>query len=387
VKQPLHLCFVAPAIWPILSGDTTIEFAGGSEVHQAFLARALLQSGFRVSVITDVRCEPEEFEHDGFRIVRIIRKGKVIPVIRNIHPRLTNIWDAMWRSKADIYFQSNTGAVTLACALFSAVYRRRFVYLGASDIDFDRDQLWKACPGRGGWRERQMYQLGLRLADRIVAQHMGQVAACRRSFGREPVPIANPYVAPPGATRAKDGKVLWVATVKSLKRPDLILELARSLPELQFRIVGGPAPGDEAAVFERTKLAASALRNVEFVGFVPFAEIDAHFDAARVFVNTSDYEGFPSTFLQSWARGIPTVSFFDCGAKAIDGQPVGLVCEDFDAMKRAVLHLATDDEDWAQQGRRAREYCDQNHSFPPVASKYSGLINELAPNGEFDRCP
>ena len=77
----------------------------------------------------------------------------------------------------------------------------------------------------------------------------------------------------------------------------------------------------------------------------------------------------------------------DCGAKAIDGRPVGLVCEDFDAMKRAVLHLATDDEDWAQQGRRAREYCDQNNSLPPVASKYSGLINELAPNGEFDRCP
>ena len=223
-----HVCFIAPYIWPVLADDRRIPLVGGAEVQQSFIARGLRDAGFRVTVVTNAVGQPDEFDLDGIRIVRIIHQGKEIPTIRNVHPRLTSVWNALARANADVYYQRCAGAETLVAGLFSRYHGRRFIYSGASDPDFQQDQTWKKFQGRGGWRDRQMYQWGLTLADGIVAQHRGQVEACRRWYGREPMEIPNCYAPPPGAGAARDGVILWVSSVKSLKRPELFLELGEN---------------------------------------------------------------------------------------------------------------------------------------------------------------
>jgi glycosyltransferase involved in cell wall biosynthesis len=371
-----HVCLVAPDIFPVLSRNRVIPFAGGAEVQQCFIARGLLAAGYRVSIATNADGVPDEFELDGIRIIRIRGGGAEVPIIRNVHPRLTRIWQALVHADADVYYQSCAGANTLVTALFCRTYKRGFVYAGASDPDFQADETRKLFQGRGGWRDQQMYKWGLRLADGILAQHQGQVAACRRWYGRDAVEIPNCYALPDEASADHCGVVLWTATVKTLKRPELFLELARRLPQLQFRMVGGAGRGSEAAVFGRIKEAAAALPNVEFVGFVPFVDVEAHFDAARLFVNTSDYEGFPNTFLQSWARSVPTVSFFDCGAKQ-GGRSIGFVCKDLTEMVAAVLRLSEDDLLWAQEGARAKTYFETNHSVDMAVVKYGQLFEQV----------
>ena len=115
------------------------------------------------------------------------------------------------------------------------------------------------------------------------------------------------------------------------------------------------------------------IPNLEFVGFVPFAEIGSHFDAARVFVNTSDYEGFPNTFLQSWARGIPTVSFVDTGSR-LDGRKVVNVATDLDDMAAYVQKLMQDDEYWNGIGRRARACYERFHTPNAALDAYERLF-------------
>jgi glycosyltransferase involved in cell wall biosynthesis len=69
-------------------------------------------------------------------------------------------------------------------------------------------------------------------------------------------------------------------------------------------MVGGP-DDRQRALYEETRRRAEEIPNLHFVGYVPYAEIDKHFDKARVLVNTSASEGFPNTFLAPKLRVRP----------------------------------------------------------------------------------
>lgn len=371
-----RVCFVSPNIWPVLADDRAAQVAGGAEFRQSILARALATAGYSVTVATLDYGQDDATVVDGVTVYRAYRPGAGLRGVAFVHPRLTSWFAAMRRADADIYIQSCAGLPTAIVGLFSRLHSRRFVYSGAHDLDFEKDQTWKIFQRPRGWRDRQLYQWGLKAADAIVAQHERQEESVRRWYGREAHVVRNCYAPPFGSRASKDGVVLWVATLRSWKRPELFLEVARSLPHLRFRMIGGGASGEEAAIYQRARAEAGALPNVEFVGFVPLGEIERHFDAARVFVNTSVYEGFPNTFLQSWARAIPTVSFIDCGARD-GGRPIGSICRDVDEMKRVVAKLAEDDVAWSDEGRRAQAYFESHHSVAAAIDRYGRLFDRL----------
>lgn len=371
-----HVAFLSPDYYSVIAPDAATPSAGGAEVQLGFIAQGLLEAGFRVSVVTIVPGQTDEFELNGIRIVPIVRHGREIPIIRNIHPRLTCIWDALSRADGDVYWQRGAAAITAVVALYCGVNRRPFIFSGASDADFDIALSRRAFRRRGGWRDYRMYRWGIGHADAIVAQHARQIESCRRWYNREAVEIPSCYKVSTAELETARRTILWVSSVKTLKRPELVLELARDLPHLRFRIVGGRGPKDEEWVYEKTREEAAKLSNLEFVGFVPFSEVEKHFDEASLFLNTSDYEGFPNTFLQSWARGIPTLSFFDCGARS-DGRPVGLLCRDVAEMKATISELCEDDMRRLEAGDRARRYFRANHTVEVAVNRYSKLIQTM----------
>lgn len=77
-----------------------------------------------------------------------------------------------------------------------------------------------------------------------------------------------------------------------------------------------------AAFFREITDKASRVGNLEFTGSLPYSSVGDHFDNAVLFVNSSESEVFPNTFLQAWARAVPTVSFVAPGAHR-EGQDIG----------------------------------------------------------------
>jgi glycosyltransferase involved in cell wall biosynthesis len=353
---------------------------GGAELQQCLLARGLVRRGYKVSMICADHGQPQSTTVDGIHVERLPGRGG-LPGVRFFHPFLTGLWSALSRVDADIYYQRAAGVTTGIVALFARRHGRDFVYAAAHDLDVTKSRTHELFRRRAGWRDRQLFTLGLKLADAIVVQHTIQAAECERGYGRLPIVVPSCYAAPPGAHSDPGGVVLWVSTLRDWKRPELFLELARRLPGLRFRMVGGPgaeAGGQE--LFDRIQADARAIGNLEFVGFVPQAASEAHFNAARVFVNTSVNEGFPNTFLQAWSRAIPTVSFCQTGSM-LDGQSVGRVARDLDEMTTQVADLMERDVRWMEAGQRARDYVERYHTVEGAVSAYERLFDSFDNRG------
>ncbi|MBV8032484.1 MAG: glycosyltransferase family 4 protein [Betaproteobacteria bacterium] len=373
-----HVCFVSPYLWPVLARDPSLKIVGGAEVQQSILARLFRRAGYRVSVISLDYGQPALAEVDGISVHKAYRREAGIPVLRFLHPRLTSTWRAMREVDADIYYQRSAAYLTAVIAEFCRRHGKRSIYAGASDMDFQ--------PGKQQiryGRDRWLFEHGLANVDRIVVQNARQQEDCRRHYGREAVLVPSCYEPPPDSPRDAPASsrdlILWVGTIHTYKQPEIFLELARRLPARRFVLIGGSAtPGTalRPGYFEQVQAEARSLPNVEFKGFLPLAEVEPWFDRARVFVNTSVYEGMPNTFMQAWARGIPTVATVDVGAR-LEGKPVYRTVQDVAQAAEEVERLFADELHWARSSARCREYFESSHSGREVLGRYERLFEEL----------
>lgn len=364
------ICFVAPNAYPVLAGDEQLAVIGGAELQQVIVSRLLVERGYPVSMVCRNFGQDDALEIDGIRVFRTFRLDDGIPVLRFAWPRLTSTWRALARADADIYYHRSAGMLTGLVAAFCRRAGRKSIFAAAGNPDLER----RTSRIRYA-RDRWIYEYGLRHVDRILVQNEEQKDLCRRNFGRHAVHVPNCYPAPPVQRTGQGRYVLWVSTIRSLKRPELFLDLAESLPNLPFRMIGGPGRGEEA-LFQSVKTRAGEIGNVEFLGFVPYADIDRHFEAALVFVNTSASEGFPNTFLQAWARAVPTISFIDSGAR-LDGEPVGFRVDSAAQMAERIDGLLVNEAGRRQQGQRCRQYVESNHSPEHVLALYEQVFDEL----------
>jgi glycosyltransferase involved in cell wall biosynthesis len=358
-----HLCFVTPRGWPVLSRDARIEVVGGAEVQQSILARLFAANGYRVSMISLDYGQPDRCRVDGITVHKAFAPGAGMPVLSFLHPRMTSMWRALRSVDADIYYCRSASMWPWLVTEFCRRHGRRSVYAGASDKDF--------VPDIGGQvryaRDRWLYRRGLAAVDAIVAQNEPQRASCLANYGREAVVIPSCHELPEkrNSSQAADC-ILWVGMLHENKRPELFLELAARLPQRRFVMIGGPREG-ALAFYERIRTQAERVPNLELTGFLPLAEVEGWFDRARVLVNTSLYEGMPNTFLQAWARGIPTVASVDVGA------PVHRVAASVEELAAEVESAFAN----PALGAACRDYFRRTHSSAQVLARYEELFQRL----------
>jgi len=368
-----HLCFVAPYAWPVFSGDNRFKLVGGAEVQQSILMRLFQKNGYRVSLVTLDFGQPQHAVVDGVTVYKTYRMDEGIPVLRFVHPRLTSVWQALREVDADIYYQRSADILTAVVSQYCSRHGKRSLFAGASDRDFERGRQQIRFA-----RDRWLYERGLIQVDRIVVQNQHQLEALRRDYGRDATLIPSCYELPARANPGRGDAVLWVGTIHAYKRPELILELAKRLPHRRFVMIGGSATGEELVegYYETVRDAAAQLPNVEFKGFMPLEEVERWYDQGRVLVNTSIYEGMPNTFLQAWARGIPTVATVDVGAK-LDGLALYRKFNIPEEAEGEIERLFNDQLHWERSAARVLRYFDAQHSSAEVLRRYSAVFEEM----------
>lgn len=363
------ICFVAPSLFPVFAKLAGSTLVGGAEVQQSFLVRELRRRGYSVSVLSSDFGQGAECEVEGVRFIRMFERSAGLPVVRAFHPRMSGLWRALQLADADVYY-NRCATMSLALVVrFCEKFGRANIFAGASDLDF--------VPGQeliqAAWY-RAMFRYGLRRTQQVVVQNPTQLALFEKNYGGLAQLIPSVFVPPSHASAAGERReILWCGVLRPGKRVEILLQLARRLPQYFFRVVGGADSSDYSRKVAGVLMEESTrLPNLRYDGFLPYESADEKFLQAKLFLNTSDREGFPNTFLQAWARGVPTLSFVDVGAR-MDGQDVGVVCTDEAAMEAAVLRLMEEPEGYAAAAERARNYFHANHTVRSCVDKYESI--------------
>lgn len=374
MSRPQRICFVSPNGYPVLAGARDISFVGGAEVQQALIASELARRGHDVSMISMDFGQAEGLHESGVQVLKMMPPRAGLPGLRFFHPLLTSLWKAMRRAEADVYYQRCAGGLTGMVAALASMLHKNAVFAGASDSDFD-----PGLPRVGLLRDKLLFRYGMRSVSQVVVQSERQLAMCRRSFGREAVRINSCY-GHRGEPAEHEGPIIWVGAVRTVKRAALFLDVARRLPQYRFVLVGGSPEG--SGDFDALRREAQGIDNLTLTGHVPIAEVESYFDGASLLVNTSVTEGFPNTFLQAWSRGMPTISFFDSGARE-DGVDVGVCVGDLDAMVSAIEGFKQTPRSWREHGSRAAKHFQGNFTIARSVDAYERVFSEaIAAKGE-----
>ena len=364
------ICIVGLDGYGLLSGEGDLRYVGGETVQHVLLARAWRDLGHDVSMIVYDDGQGEMREVDGITAIAAHRRHAGIPGLRFFHPRASKLVAALMAADAEVYYQSPAGAFTGITAWFCRMAGRKFIFRVASDSDCEKEHSRIRL-----WRDRRLYDYGLKRADLVATQTAVQSNMLRANHALDSSVVHMMVESPrrTGAAPVKDIDVLWVGNLRALKRPELVLELARQLPDVKFTLAGGPLPHPFGRTYyEDVKAAAARLPNVSMPGAVRYADSGAWFDRARVFLNTSSVEGFPNTFLQAWIRGVPVVSFFDPDG-LIRRLQLGTVCASLDDMREAIRGLLDVDVYRENLGNRARDFVSREFTGA-AAARYLELL-------------
>ena len=342
---------------------------GGAERQTYLLAQALSVQGIRVAHVVYKVEDPlalsnpnpvlvERQEFSGRR-----RFGKFHESVR--------IWRGVKSADAAIYIVRTGSPALGVVAAFCRLRRRRLIFASSTDADFTLVGLTERI-------RSSMYRLGLRYTDAVVVQTAEQLRLVREGFPRITRSTHIPSFAEPMPAGERPGtSFIWIGRTVDYKQPLRYVELARSIPDAQFRMVATPIwyAMDLHAQLMR---AAADVPNLESLDPRPHGELMKLVGEAVAVVSTSHLEGMPNIFLEGWASGIPalTLDFDPDGVIAHHGIGVaaGGSWDEFVAGARRLWDSREDHEDLA---RASRAYIDDVHSLAAVGSRWVQVVSDL----------
>ena len=271
----------------------------------------------------------------------------------------------------DVCIQCAVGDLTGLIGAYSRLHNSRFIYHSANNMDLIlRSAYWVTKSPISLFQ----YAFGLASADLVVAQTREIAEQFRNKFlGLKRVAYVPPIydASSVRAPVSKSNYALWLARMVWFKQPELFIRLARSLPRYSFVMAGGGPMESEM------RRLSGALPNLRFLGQVEHETAEQLCAKARVFVNTSTFEGFPLTFLEAAARRTPQVNLNYDPDEVICRYRLGFHSRSFEKLVKDVSSIMEDDHLTRELGDNARRYVIKKHSPEAALEAYESALSKL----------
>lgn len=360
--KPIRVCFVMLKAYPVFNPEVKKIF-GGAEVDFYYLATELAKDkDYDVSCIVADYGQPKVEVREGVALIRSLDFDRNLPLAAR------RFWQGLRRADAHIYVRELSSLVTVECAVFTKLYRRKLVYRTAHTRECDGTYL------REHWFRGRAFAWALRQADRVITQNADDVRQLHETIGVRADVIRGAHVLKP-QSQSRRNTILWAARSASFKRPELFPKLARQMPHEHFTMICPKATDDDR--YDELVKKAKQVENLKFIPGVPFSELDDYFARARVFVSTSSSEGFPNTYLHACKCATPILTLKVNPDNFISKYQCGLCADDNWDRFVEMLNTLLEPDTAGRYGQNGRRYVDENHSIGKIIEDYKKIFRQL----------
>lgn len=368
--KDMKICFVSLSSSSLIS-QSSGNYIGGAEIQQVEIAKELLKRGYNISFIT--------YSDNYFLGIKKIDNLSIYPVYpregynkRWLRKALT-IYKKMKEIDADVYIhQAGSPGIV---SIFSFLHKKKMIKIIASDADvtFKRIRFQNIIID---WLSKIADWIDIKLANVVIAQNNFQQIILENKFHIKSYIIQNAFKIPLLKKQKEKPKfLLWIGTIREVKQPHILLQLASSLPEYNFIMIGGE--GESKELFRKIKMETDRIPNVKFLGYVPHDAVYEYYKKSLLLVNTSKMEGFPNIFIEAWMFAVPIVSLHVDPDGIITKYKLGRLSNNVNNMIKDIRELCATEKIRNEYGLNARNYVEANHEISDAIDKYEQILRNF----------
>jgi len=370
-NKKIKICFFSPASYPFfVKNSKTIH--GGAEFQMYLWAKEIAKNNnYSVSFMLGNYGQMEK--HSPIKNIKLIKAFK-LTASENIFSKLLKsvyLLFLYFKIKPDIIITTNASSIVGVTALYTQLFGKQYIYRSSSIIDVDRS--WISNHKFMG----KIYRWGLEHTNLVIVQGKEHKSLLQKNHRIKNIKILkNAFPLQKPNTEIKQ-HILWVSRFVEMKNPFLFLDLAKQIPDEYFVMICPYNPSG----YKRWKLLknkAAKIPNLIFIEKISFHEIQAYFNKAKIFINTSDFEGFPNTFLQAAQAKTPIVSLNVNPDNFLNEYNCGIFCKnDFNLLVKETKKLLQNPNEQILKGENAYRYLKENHNINKIGKQLEEIIYDL----------
>jgi glycosyltransferase involved in cell wall biosynthesis len=359
--------------YPLFNKECKDTF-GGAEVDMFTLAKKIAKEGrYETTFYVGDYGQKHTEMYDNIKVKKLKYFNlKKYTGIRHKFLRQLYMWKEIMMSDGDIHITETASELLGWLAIISKKIKgKKIIFRLAHDNDTHYENSRKISS-----KLYHLYKIGLLNSDALISQTEIQQKMLMDNTTLDSKIIKNGFFINEDIDINNKKYILWVARCEEWKRPEFLVKLAESLPGEKFVMIMPISNGADVGFQKKIKEMIKNVNNIQNIDFVAFHEINKFYEGAKLFVNTSEKEGFPNAFVQACLAKTPILSFNVNPDEFITKNDLGFFCND--DLKKAVDFIKQFDyKKIKHYGNNAFEYVKKNHNIDKIYYEYDEIIRKL----------
>ncbi len=365
-NKKIKVCFFSPASYHFFIKADNSDF-GGAELQMYLLANQLAENPiFEILFLVGNYKQKCKIKKGNIKLIKSINMLSDETFISKLFKSIRYIF-LLIKLNPDVIITTTFNPIAGVTSFYKKTFKKKHIHRSASNADTDTSRIKEN--GFSG----KMFKYGLEHADVILCQNGEQQKLLKKNHNKETIKLKNVFEIKSRKSTNKN-YVLWVGRYINLKKPELFLDLAKQNKDNMFIMICSYHQKDFKG-WNKLKQQAEQIPNLTFIEKVPFVDIQNYFNESKLFVNTSDFEGFPNTFLQAAQGKTPIVSLNVNPDNFITKYNCGIYCKnDFKIMVEETKQLLKNEAELKLKGENCFQYLKNNHEINNIGKQLEQII-------------